>query len=239
MSRWLATLKHPEFRRGASDMAGAALGLVAWGLVTGVAMVKGGLSVPLALLMTLTVFAGSAQLAALPLMTAHAPIWVVWTTAFCVNLRFIVFSAQWRPFFLRFPRAQRIVLGYLTADLSYVMFMHRYREPQPGAGQMQYFAGVTAVAWLSWQLPSIAGILLVDRVPTQWGLGFAGVLALLGLALSLLSDTATALAALVAGAAAVAAFALPYKLNIVVAIVAAVCVGLALDRIAPTAGERR
>jgi predicted branched-subunit amino acid permease len=225
----LATLRHPEFRRGVSEMSAVSLGIAAWGLVTGVAMVKSGLSVPLALLMTLTVYAGSAQLAALPLMTANAPIWVVLATAFCVNLRFVVFSAQWRPFFQRFPFVQRVGLCYFTADLSYVLFMRRHREPQPGTGQMQYFAGATVASWLSWQIPSIAGILLVDRVPTHWGLGFAGVLALLGLGLSLVSDRATAFAAIVAGAAAVAAFALPFKLNIVVAIAAAVCVGLAFD----------
>ena len=210
-------------------MSGASLGLVAWGLVTGVAMVKGGLSVPLALLMTLTVFAGSAQLAALPLMTAHAPVWVIWATALCVNLRFIVFSAHWRPFFMHLPRGQRIALGYFSADLTYVLFMRRHPEPKADAGQMEFLTGCAVSSWLSWQLPSIAGILLVDSVPTQWGLGFAGVLALFGLGLSLLTDRTTALAAVVAGGAAIAAFALPFKLNIVVAIAAAVCLGLLMD----------
>lgn len=228
-SNLISTLRHPEFRRGVSEMSAASLGLVAWGLVTGVAMVKGGLSVPLALLMTLTVFAGSAQLAALPLMVANAPIWVIWATAFCVNLRFIVFSAAWRPFFMRFPRLQRVGLVYFAADMTYVLFMRRHPAPQANSGQMEYFIGATATSWLAWQIPSIAGILLVDAVPTHWGLGFAGVLALLGLGLSLLSDRSTALAATVAGAAAIAAFALPFKLNIVVAIAAAVCLGLIVD----------
>ncbi len=89
--------RHPEFARGARDMAGVSLGIAAWGLLTGVAMAKSGLPLPLALLMSLLVFAGSAQLAVLPLMTGGAPLWVVWATAFCVNLRFIVFSAGWRP----------------------------------------------------------------------------------------------------------------------------------------------
>ena len=91
--------RHPEFKRGARDMVGIALGVGAWGLVTGVAMIKTGLPVPLAVLMTLVVFAGSAQLAALPLIVAGAPIWVVWATAACVNLRFLIFSAGWRPYF--------------------------------------------------------------------------------------------------------------------------------------------
>ena len=224
-----AALRHPQFRAGAKEMAGVSLGIAAWGLVTGVAMVKSGLSVPLALLMTLTVFAGSAQLAAIPLMTVGAPMWVIWATALCVNLRFVIFSAQWRPFFKRFPLPQRMLLGYFTADLIYVLFMKRFHEPREDEGQLEYFFGGSAVNWAAWQVPSIVGILLADAIPTEWGLGFAGVLALLGLACSLMSDKATTFAAAVAGAAAVAAFALPFRLHIVVAIAAAVCVGLMID----------
>ena len=78
-------------------------------------------------------------------------------------------------------------------------------------------------------MPSIAGILLANVVPLSWGLGFAGVLALLGILLSMLFDRATWLAAGVAATAAIAAFALPLKLNILVAIAAAVAVGLGME----------
>lgn len=229
MTSLRAAMRHPQFRAGATDMLGVSLGIGAWGLVTGVAMVKSGMSVPLALLMSLTVFAGSAQLAAIPLMAVGAPIWVIWATALCVNLRFVIFSAQWRPFFMRFPRLQRVALGYFTADLNYVLFMKRFPEAREGEGQIEYFLGGTAVNWSAWQFPSILGIVLADVIPTHWGLGFAGVLALLGLTYSMLSDRATTFAAVVAGAAAVAAFALPFRLHIVVAIAAAVCVGLMID----------
>ncbi|MFS4895248.1 hypothetical protein SOO45_14410, partial [Staphylococcus aureus] len=60
----------------------------------------------------------------------------------------------------------------------------------------------------------------------SWGLGFAGVLALMGVLLSMLNDRATWVAGVVAASAAVAAFALPLKLNILVAIAAAVAAGL-------------
>ena len=64
--------RDPDFRHGARDMLGTALGIGAWGLVTGVAMVKVGLPVSLAVLMSLLVFAGSAQLAAMPLIVGVA-----------------------------------------------------------------------------------------------------------------------------------------------------------------------
>jgi predicted branched-subunit amino acid permease len=93
-----------------------------------------------------------------------------------------------------------------------------------------YFLGGVALMWFTWQIPSIAGIVLADSVPPSWGLGFAGTLALVGLTCTLLVDRATWVAAAVAGLAAVAAFALPYKLHIIVAVAAAVAAGLMMDR---------
>ena len=230
---------HPEFRRGLREMIEPSLGISAWALVTGVAMVKGGLSVPLAVLMSLAVYAGSAQLAAVPLMAAGAPLSVLLATAFCVNLRFVIFSAHWRRYFGHLPLGQRLLLGYFAVDLSYVLFLRRFGDTRAPDEQLPYFWGGVLWNWWSWQIPSLIGIVLADRVPTEWGLGFAGVLALLALAYSLLSGAKSWVVAGVAASAAVAAFALPLKLYIVVAIAAAVAVGLMLDRAWPDTVERK
>ncbi|WP_201496869.1 AzlC family ABC transporter permease [Rubrivivax sp. A210] len=210
-------------------MAGTALGIAAWGLITGVAMGKSGLPPALMVMMSLLVFAGSAQLAVLPLMAAGAPLWVVWATALCVNLRFMIFSAQWRPYVMGRPLGERLCLAYFAADLNFVMFLRRFPEPRPEPAQLPYYWGGAAANWFAWQIPSISGIFLADAVPVHWGFGFAGTLALVGVAASLLHGRATGLAGAVAGCAAVAAYGLPFKLNIVVAIAAAVAIGLLID----------
>ena len=214
-------------------MLGTAIGIAAWGLITGVAMGKSGLPLPLMVLMSLLVFAGSAQLAVLPLMASGAPLWVVWATALCVNLRFVIFSAVWRPYFVVYPLWMRLRLAYFTADLNFVLFMRRFPEAKPAPEHLPYFWGGASLNWFAWQLPSLTGIFLADAVPVHWGIGFAGTLALLGIALSLLNDRATGVAGAVAGCAAVAAYALPFKLNIVVAIAAAVAMGLLIDHSTP------
>ena len=224
-------LRHPSFRAGMVDMAGTAVGIGAWGLVTGVVMVKSGLPVGMAILMSLVVYAGSAQLAVIPLMGAGAPLWVIWLTASCVNLRFVIFSSMWRSYFAHLPRRKRLAIGYFSGDVIYVGFMKRFPEPRPDPEQLPYFWGAASTNWLAWQVPSIAGILLANAVPLSWGLGFAGVLALLGVLLSLLFDRATWIATGVACTAAIAAFALPLKLNILVAIAAAVAAGLLMEAV--------
>ena len=229
MTALRSTLRSPFFKLGVRDLLGAGVGVGAWGLVTGVAMVKSGMSVPMALLMSLLVYAGSAQLAVIPLLAVGGPLWVVWLTAACVNLRFVIFSSLWRSYFQHLSRRQRITLGYFSGDVIFVAFMKRYPQPVPAPSQIPYFWGAATVNWLGWQLPSIAGILLANAIPLSWGLGFAGVLALLGVLLSLLVDRATWLATGVAATAAIAAYALPLKLNILVAIAAAVLAGLMVE----------
>jgi predicted branched-subunit amino acid permease len=225
--------RHPEFARGARDMTGISLGIGAWGLVTGIAMVKAGLGVPLALAMSLLVFAGSAQLAALPLIAQGAPLWVIWATAFCVNLRFVIFSAVWRPYFASLPLRRRLTVTYFMADLNYIAFMRRFPVPGAMPDQLAYLWGGVAVNWTAWQLMSLLGIALADVIPTDWGLGFAGTLALLGITGTLLVDRGTWIAAAVAACAAFAAFGLPFHLDIVVAIAAAVGIGVLVDHFSP------
>jgi predicted branched-subunit amino acid permease len=228
--------RHQAFRDGLRDMARVMPGIVAWGLVTGVAMVKGGMPLPIALLMALTVFAASAQLAAVPLMLAGAPVWVIWLTASCVNLRFVIFSAQMRRHMLTMPLRWRLVAGYLTADLTYVLMQQRYGDDEPASPSfpdpLAYMLGLSVVNWGAWNISAVTGVLFASAIPTEWGMGFAGTLALVALLVSLVRDRLTAITAGLAGTAAVAAFGLPFKLHIVVAVAAAVAAGLLMEQAA-------
>ena len=184
--------RHPAFVQDMREVSPQSPGIAAWGLMTGVAMVKSGMSVFEASAMTLLVFAGSSQLAAIPLIVAGAPAWVILATGFCVNLRFVVFSLHLRSFLIHLPRWQRMLHGYLTADISYVLFARKYAHPaETAAGRLEqeaYLAGNDFLNWLSWIVASFAGVALANLIPTTWGLGFAGILCLLGIQCSLASS---------------------------------------------------
>ena len=242
MHDWRAWWQHPEFKRGMHEMAAVSPGLAAWGLMTGVAMVNSGMSALEAVAMSLLVFAGSSQLASMPLIAAGAPVWVILATAFCVNLRFVVFSAHMRGYLMELPLRWRLFNGYLTADMSYVMFTQRFPQPATNEegriAQLAYLNGGSLFNWVSWQTMSLLGIALAHSIPTHWGLGFAGILALIGVGCSLATSPLRRVSAGVAAMAAVAAFAFPYKLNIVTAIAAAVALCLVLEQLkAPPAPQ--
>lgn len=224
---------HPQFRVGMQDILPQLLGLSSWGLMTGVAMAKSGLSMTEALAMTLLVFAGSSQLASLPLLVAGAPAWVILATGFCVNLRFVVFSLHLRDYLMHLPRWRRLVMGYLTTDMNYVLLTKRYPDAATDAAGRQereaYLAGSCAINWVFWMVPTICGVVLANFIPPSWGLGFAGILCLLGILCALASTGLRVVAMAVAGAVGVAAYSLPLKMNIVLAIGAAVLACLMLE----------
>ena len=234
-SQW----RKPAYRQGFMEMLTLAPGIAAWGLMTGVAMATSGMRTPDVLAMAILVFAGSSQLAAIPLLGAGAPLWVILATAFCVNLRFVVFSAHMRSYLMHLPRMQRLTMGYFVADLTYVLFTKRY--PVPGATeaergeQMAYLAGNATINWLSWTVCSVMGVVLANYIPAAWGLGFAGVLALTGILCSLATSRMRIFSAAIGAVVAIMAYALPLKLNILLAIAVSVLLCMVLESSMPQA----
>ena len=204
-------------------------GIAAWGLVVGIAMVKSGLSVPQALGMTLLVFAGSAQLASLPLIAAQAPIWVIFATALVVNLRFVIFSALLGPHFAHLPWKQRFYLGYISGDLTVALFLQRYPTLEPAVGKLSYLKGLMFPNWIAWQVGSFIGIFLGSAVPAEWGLGFAGTLAILCIMVPLMINNAALCGVLVAGAISVLAYELPYKLGLLLAVLVGMVTAMVIE----------
>jgi predicted branched-subunit amino acid permease len=224
---------HPLFWTGMRDIFGATLGTMSWAFMIGVAMVKSGMSPSEALLMHLLVYAGSAQLTTIPLIAAGAPILVIWLAAICVNLRFVVFSLHLREYWLSLPRLQRLLLGYLCNDFTYVLYIRRFTHPAATTRQRQahiaYLIGSNSFNWLLWEICGIIGIFVGNAIPQRLGLEFAGTLALLALTTLLVTSKLRILTLILAAAAALLAWGLPWRLNIVVAIVVAVAMCLYLE----------
>ena len=233
--------RHSAFMEGIKDAAPQAPGVAAWGLMTGVAMMNSGMSVLESIAMTLFVYAGSSQLAAIPLIAVGAPAWVILATGFCVNLRFVVFSLHLRPYVMHLPRSVRLAVGYFTTDITYVLFTKRFHAVAQNAdeqtSQEAYMAGASFLNWAVWMVSSLVGVALANIIPPAWGLGFAGILCLLGIQCSLASSRLRVLASVVAGATAVWAYAFPLKLNIVTAIAVAVVVSMLVEHAKPATLE--
>lgn len=222
----LFQIKSPWFKQGFTDFMVVWPGVASWGLVTGVAMVKSGLHPAWAVLMTMMVFAGSAQLAAIALIAAQASTAVVVLTAAVMNLRFVVFSAGIAPFLRHLPLRQRALAAYLNGDMNFAMMSSKIATQTAGfdtAAKVQYHLGLGASNWVAWQLASLCGIALANVFPVSWGLEFAATLALVAMLCGMVKDRAAAVCVISAAATALACAHFPYRLGLL----AALAVGIA------------
>jgi len=212
-------------------MAPLSVAISVWGLVTGVAMVNSGLSIPIAIVMTLTVFAGSAQLAVLPLLVTSAPLPIVWVTALLVNLRFVIFAAASRKSFVMLPWPQRLLAGYLNGDLGFAQFARRFADDPERGNPVQwgYFYGGAVVNWVAWMGSSIVGILLGGLAPTDWGLELGANLALLAVLIPMVHRLPVVAGVLVTGVIAVATVDFPLRLGLLLAVLAGVGVAVGVE----------
>ncbi len=219
------------FREGFKACAPTMPGIFAWGMVTGMAMMKSGLTLWQALGMTFLVFAGSAQLASVPLIAANVPVWVVFVTALVVNLRFVIFAAAVGPHFAHLPWYKRLWHGYFNADITMGLFPQRFPAETifRTEGKVGFFTGIGYPNWCAWQAGSVAGILLASQIPESWGIGFAGTLALLAVAIPLTINAAALVGVVVASIVAVAAAGLPYRLGLLLAVVLGMTAAMIVD----------
>lgn len=222
-----------EFLRGFRLSLPVLPGIGVWGMVSGVAMIKAGLTIPQALFMTFAMYAGSAQLATLPLITSGVPIGIILLTAAVVNLRFLIYGIGLAPAFRRFSWPRRIALGFFNADLGFVLFVPRYQEEPNRPCPVWLYMGVVGGAWFVWQAMTLVGIFLGGRIPTDWGLEIAGSLALLALVVPLLNNVRVIVGAAVALGVALVGIDWPMRLGMITAVLAGTAAAMLMEFVAP------
>jgi predicted branched-subunit amino acid permease len=185
--------------------------------------------------MSLLVYAGSAQLTAIPLLVVGAPLWLIFGAGIIVNLRFLIFGAAMHPYFKHLPWPKRLLLGFMNVDIVFVTFMGRFGStPQKGSTeQLWFFIGATIPCWAAWQLTSLVGITLSASVPSSWSLEFAAVLALMALMLPLIKTRPAIVSVLAAGVTAWLTQPWPLRIGLVASTVVGIAAGmLAESRVA-------
>jgi len=116
---------------GVRDVSPLLLGIVPFGLVAGIAAVNAGLGLAEAVGMSVIVFAGASQLAAIELIGSNAPLAVVVGTAVVINVRMVMYSASIAPHFADYGRRLRAGLAYVLTDQAYALSVAEFeRNPE-------------------------------------------------------------------------------------------------------------
>jgi len=131
------------------------LGYVPVGFAYGVLAVKSGLSPANTVLMSLMVFAGSAQLIAVGLFAAGAPPLSVVLTTFVVNLRHLLMSAALAPHLASWPRRLLPLFCFQMTDETFALHLSRFQRKDTERGVT---LGVNMVAQAAWVAGSALGV---------------------------------------------------------------------------------
>jgi 4-azaleucine resistance transporter AzlC len=223
-------MSNSDFGEGVRTVAPVLLGVVPFALVAGVAAASAGLSLLEAMGMSVIVFAGASQLAALDLLSQDAPLAVVVVTAAVINLRMMMYSASIAPHFRSVSARWKAVLSYLLTDQAYALSLTRYGEDD-GVDRKWFYLGIAATLWVVWQLGTLAGVLLGAGVPDSWGLEFAVPLVFLAVLVPTLEDRTSVVAGVVAAVIAIAGEGLPLNLGLLVAAAVGITVGMIFEEV--------
>ncbi len=218
------------FAAGARASIPLLLGVAPFGLITGVALVAGGIPPLIAILMSLLVFAGASMLAAIQLLGMAAPVAMIVLTAVFINLRFMMYSASLRTHLGGLPLRWRLLAACVLADNPYALCIAQFTEHPEKPGKLWFYLGASTTVWLTWQLAVAAGAFLGSGLPGAWRLEFAAPLAFIAMSVPLLRDRAMIAAALAAGAAVVLLNPLPFRLGLALAALAGIAAGMLLER---------
>jgi predicted branched-subunit amino acid permease len=178
------------------------------------------------------VFAGSAQFVALGLIALHAPIWVIVSTTFIVNLRHLLYAADLVKFVKHLPMSMRIVMGFGLTDETYaaVRPMYEVGSANEKNGHKVYLGSFLSF-YVMWNVTTVLGVLSGELIPgmSEWGLEFAMVATFIGIITPYLKHKAFWLCLLSAGVSSIILSDLPNNLGLLVSAVIGVAMGFVSD----------
>lgn len=219
-----------EFVAGARAIAPVLLGTIPFGFVAGVAAIASGLSPLEGVALSVLSFSGIAQLIVCQLVAAQSPVLVAIAAGAVVSLRHMMYSAAIAPHLAHLATGWRALLAFLMTDQSFAMTVKHFSEPGDARNRHWNVLGSSLTLYVFWQAAVLLGIVLGAQVPTTWSLDFAVVLTFIALLVPAVRTRADLAAAIVAAGVALVAAGLPYRLALVVASIAGIAAGMAIER---------
>ncbi|WP_240647748.1 AzlC family ABC transporter permease [Paenibacillus nanensis] len=166
-------LQELSFRRGVIDCIPTLLGYLSIGFACGVVGKTAGLSVIEIALLSLFLYAGSAQFIVAGMIAAGSPAIPIIVTILFVNLRHLLMSAAMVPFFRQYSLWKNVGLGAQLTDETFGVAIGKLQENQKHADR--WMLGLNMTAHANWIAANVAGAIMGAWImdPQAFGLDYA------------------------------------------------------------------
>ena len=205
------------------------IGVFPFGMIYGALALNAGLPALAAQLMSSIVFAGSAQFITTQLVREATPGLIIVLTIAVVNLRHMLYSASLAPFLASLSTRWKVLLSYLLTDEAYAPTIIHYEKEGLTPYSHWFLLGTGLTLWITWQVSTALGIFLGAAIPEEWSLDFALPLTFIAMLVPVLKNRPAIAAVVSAGIVALIAYALPYRLGLILAALVGIAVGTFLE----------
>ncbi|MFC6180627.1 AzlC family ABC transporter permease [Lactiplantibacillus daowaiensis] len=170
------------FKSGLKDVVPTLFGYIGVGLAMGIVANTSHLSVLAVLIMSLIVYAGSAQFIMISMLLAGSPISAIVLSTFLINSRMILMSMSIAQYFKKDSLAHNIAIGTLLTDETFALSMNKLNQTKQTLSP-RWMHGANLLAYVVWAIATVIGCLLGNLIadPNQFGLDFAVVGMFIGL----------------------------------------------------------
>jgi len=179
---------------------GIAVSAIGFGFVYGLSAREAGFSPIEVLAMSVLVFGGAAQFAAVGYV-ASGLAWpgIVLLTAL-LNARHLLYSAALAPWLSKERFARRAVMAHLLTDEAFAISIGHFRR-LASTDAWGYWMGAIVSTFIPWTLATVAGVVLGGQIPEPARLGIDIIFpaAMIGLSVGLLTGRREVVAAIVGG----------------------------------------
>jgi 4-azaleucine resistance transporter AzlC len=139
-----------------------AIGGLIYGVTFGILALGNGLSLAEAMVMSLTVYSGSGQIAAVGAMNAGAGLFATVATVVLLNARYVLYGAALRPWLGGIAPLKAYSMLYLVGDANWVVNMRAREEGERDAG---FVLGSGLALFFPWMAGTLIGALTGGWIP--------------------------------------------------------------------------
>jgi 4-azaleucine resistance transporter AzlC len=131
------------------------LGYIGIGLAAGVVERAAGLSYAEVVLLSMVLYAGSAQFVLTSMVSLASPLSAIVLTVFFVNVRHLLLAAALAPYFRNLPAWKSALLGLQLTDETFVVAAGHFARHTPT--RAAWMAGLNVAAYSTWAAANLAG----------------------------------------------------------------------------------
>ena len=161
------------FLQGVKDCVPTLLGYLSIGFAAGVIEKTAGLSIMEITLLSLILYAGSAQFIVAAMFAAGGSTSAIIITVFFVNVRHLLLSAALAPYFKHLSTGKNMLIGSLLTDETFGVAITKSAERKYISEKWMHGLNITAYA--NWIVANIAGAMFGQWIsnPETYGLDYA------------------------------------------------------------------